>query len=125
MRYSTNWLTFIIITGLLLAAPFASRAQAEKAAISKAQLQTDATDIVSGAVRAILSSTERKGEYEVTKHVAEIVIETVEKGSSLTPGNLVYARYWTQAWRRQHAAGHPRPRSDTQEGRLRPRVPGT
>lgn len=74
-------------------------ARAEKVDMTPEQLQMTATHVISGLVKDIYSTMEREGDYEVTRFIAEIVIEKVEKGDGLKAGELAYARYWRQNWR--------------------------
>jgi hypothetical protein len=70
---------------------------AEKAPLSKRELQDTATHIVVGDVQAIYSRTERKGDYEYLRHVAEVRIDKMEKGEG--PGELIYVRFFDIVWK--------------------------
>ena len=70
---------------------------AAKAPYTKKQLEKIATHIVVGTVQAVYTRTEREGSYEYTRKVAEIRIESLEKGEG--PSGLVYARYFDRRWR--------------------------
>ena len=93
------------VVGLLLAAPslvlvsllVLPSAKGAKAPSSKKQLEQVATHIVVGKVQAIYSRTEREGNYEYVRKVAEVKIDKVEKGK-ISEG-LVYVRYWSREWK--------------------------
>lgn len=67
-------------------------AQAIKMPYSKELLEQIATDIVVGKVQAIYSRTERKGNVEYVRKVAEVKIEKIEKGK--VTNKLIYVRYF-------------------------------
>ncbi|MDG2123779.1 MAG: hypothetical protein P8J87_08790, partial [Verrucomicrobiales bacterium] len=73
-------------------------ASAEKALVSKANLEKMSTHVVVGEVMGIYSKVEEKGNYRVTRYVAEVKIDAVEKGDGLKGRELVYVRYWSQQW---------------------------
>ncbi len=79
-------------------------AWAEKAPLSTKELEETATHIVVGRVQAIYSRTERKGNYEYTRFIAEVRIEKVEKGEA--PSDLIYVRYFDIDWK---GPGNPPP----------------
>ena len=93
------------VVGLLLAAPslvlvsllVLPSAKGAKAPSSKKQLEQVATHVVVGKVQAIYSRTEREGNYEYVRKVAEVKIDKVEKGK-ISEG-LVYVRYWSREWK--------------------------
>ena len=64
---------------------------------SKDELETMATHVVVGKVKAIYSFKERKGDYEFTRLVAEVKIDKHEKGEGAN--DLIYVRYFTTAWK--------------------------
>ena len=72
-------------------------AWAEKAPYSKQQLERIATHVVVGKVQAIYSFTEREGNYEYVRKVAEVKVEKLEKGKGLD--RLVYVRYFDRHWK--------------------------
>lgn len=74
-----------------------SVAVADKRPYSSKELEKTATHIVVGKVQAIYSRTERKGDYEYVRKVAEVKIEKVEKGKG--PAGLVYVRYFDRHWK--------------------------
>ena len=78
---------------LLLACP----APAEKAPYSTEQLESTATHIVVGKVQAIYTRTEREGNYEYVRKVAEVKIDKLEKGKG--PSGVVYVRYFDRHWK--------------------------
>ena len=90
----TGLLRYVALILLLL---FAAHGDAEKAPYSTKQLQGIATHIVVGKVQAIYTRTERKGNYEYVRKVAEVKIAKVEKGEG--PAGLVYVRYFDRHWK--------------------------
>ncbi len=78
---------------LLLACP----APAEKAPYSTEQLESTATHIVVGKVQAIYTCTEREGNYEYVRKVAEVKIDKLEKGRG--PSGVIYVRYFDRHWK--------------------------
>ncbi len=78
---------------LLLACP----APAEKAPYSTEQLESTATHIVVGKVQAIYTRTEREGNYEYVRKVAEVKIDKLEKGKG--PSGVIYVRYFDRHWK--------------------------
>jgi len=78
---------------LLLACP----APAEKAPYSTEQLESTATHIVVGKVQAIYTCTEREGNYEYVRKVAEVKIDKLEKGKG--PSGVIYVRYFDRHWK--------------------------
>ena len=93
------------VVGLLLATPslvlvsllVLPSAKGAKADYSKKQLEQVATHIVVGKVQAIYSRTEREGNYEYDRKMAEVKIDKVEKGK--ISESLVYVRYWSRTWK--------------------------
>jgi hypothetical protein len=73
-------------------------ARGEKASMPPDALTKVATHIVRGEIKAIYTRTERDGQWKVTRYVAEVKLEKVEKGEGLAAGGLVYVRYWTRSW---------------------------
>ena len=67
-------------------------AWAIKAPYSIEQLEQIATDIVVGKVQATYSRTEREGNVEYVRKVAEVKIEKTEKGK--VTDELIYVRYF-------------------------------
>ncbi len=61
-------------------------------------LKKDATHIVVGKVTEVYSTTSKSQNSALTKFVAQIQIEKLEKGSGLKHGEVVYARYWDSKW---------------------------
>ena len=86
---------FALAAGLLVPS---EPARAEKVDMSPEQLKKTATHVVTGEVVAIYERTAREGRYIVTRRVAEVRIDAVEKGEGLAKGGLVYVRYWTRKW---------------------------
>ena len=73
-------------------------AQASKIDSTPEQLKKEATHIVVGKVTEIFSSTAKGKDFAITRFVAQIQIEKLEKGTGLKPGKLVYARYSDMKW---------------------------
>lgn len=68
---------------------------AELPPLSREELAKEATHVVTGKVQAVYSFDERKEKDWVdTRFVAEILVESVDKGESLQKGKLVYVRGW-------------------------------
>ena len=68
-----------VCIGILL---FAAHANAEKAPSSQKQLESIATHIVVGKVQAIYTRTEREGNYEYVRKVAEVKITLTGQGNA-------------------------------------------
>lgn len=71
---------------------------AEKAPTSAAELLKTSTHVVTGAVKAVYQRTEKKGSWEYTNFVAEVRVDSVEKGEGISVDSLIYVRYWHKAW---------------------------
>lgn len=69
---------------------------AEKAPLSKEQLQSTATHVVVGKVQAIYSRKELRRSYQYTHYVAEVKVDKLEKGEGIQ--GLVYVRYLDIEW---------------------------
>jgi hypothetical protein len=95
MQFSTG--TTVVLSTCLFFIVACHHAWAEKAPYSKQQLEKIATHIVVGRVQAIYSFTEREGNDEYVRKVAEVKVEKLEKGKG--PARLVYARYFDRAWK--------------------------
>jgi hypothetical protein len=91
-------LALLLLAGLSAFALALCPAAPEKPDLDPAQLRELATHVVTGEVRAIYERTEEEGSWKVTRRVAELAVESVEKGEGIEPGSLVYARYWTRRW---------------------------
>jgi hypothetical protein len=87
------WLSAAVVA----AAPLA-KARAEKVNMSPEQLLKTATHVVTGPVLAIYERTRDEGDFRVTRYVAEVRVETCEKGDGPKKGDLVYVRYWRRRW---------------------------
>ena len=83
---------------LALIAFVASSVAAEKVDMPKDRLASTATHVVVAKVAAVYTRTVREGNYDVTKYVAEVRVETVEKGAGIATVDPLYVRYWTQQW---------------------------
>jgi hypothetical protein len=88
---------------VLAAGAAAAPASAEKVDLSADALSKVATHVVVGTVRAVYTKTSDEGPWRYARHVAEVAIESVEKGEGLAPKGLVYVRYWTREWRQREA----------------------
>ena len=94
----TKRIVIPFLSGLILASLLVlPSAWGAKAPSSKKQLEQVATHVVVGKVQAIYSRTEREGNYEYVRKVAEVKIDKVEKGK-ISEG-LVYVRYWSREWK--------------------------
>lgn len=74
-----------------------TNAQAEKAPLSKRELEETATHIVVGRVQAIYSRSEQRGNYEYTHRIAEVKVDDTEKGEAA--GKLIHVRYLSIRWK--------------------------
>jgi hypothetical protein len=102
---------------LLAAAPLPRSPLPEKPDLSPAKLRELATHVVVGEVKQIWTRSEKANGWSTTHSVAEISVTTVEKGSELAAGSLVYARYWQRTW-----VGPSDPPADTTGHRYLPSV---
>lgn len=82
----------------LVAALAWTPARAEKLPMSPAQLLESATHVVRAEVQAVYERTAREGDYRVTRYVAELKVEQVEKGEGIALDAPLYVRYWHRAW---------------------------
>jgi hypothetical protein len=93
-----EWLMRPIPTLLTLFFLFLTQASAERVPLSAGQKTAEATNIVTGIVRAVYgreTETARYGQGTLETHfLLEIEVEAVEKGDGLKKGDLVYARCW-------------------------------
>jgi hypothetical protein len=89
---------FLLFTVLAAGALGAALLAPEKPDLPPETLARMATHVVVGEVRQIWSRKERSGGWDTERLVAEIAVESVEKGDDLEPGELVYARYWHRRW---------------------------
>lgn len=88
--------TFIAITGLCF---LAHGAFAVKMPTPKAEMEKGSTHILVGTVSRIYSTSERVGQFQETRYVAEILVKKIEKGDGLKVGEVVLVRYFWQDWR--------------------------
>jgi hypothetical protein len=49
-------------------------------------------------VGSIYTKRVRDGNWRVTRYLAEIAVEEVEKGDGIAKGSLAYVRYWRREW---------------------------
>jgi hypothetical protein len=89
-RKSWSAVGLVVTVAILVGAAWADRPNA-----SSEELQQASTAIVTGKVKCIYSSTERKENWETTKFVVEVTVARCEKGD-VKPGGLVYARYYSR-----------------------------
>jgi hypothetical protein len=73
-------------------------ALAEIPNLSAEELSEAAEAIVTGKLSRIYARTERRGDYEVTHSIAEIVLEDVRQGQDLRSGDRLYVRYWRKRY---------------------------
>jgi hypothetical protein len=71
---------------------------AEKIDWPPARLRDTATHVIVGTVATIYASRATDKEWDTTSYLAEVRIETVEKGEGIKAGDLVYVRYWHRSW---------------------------
>lgn len=76
----------------------ASSAVAEKEPLSPKQLRDTATHVVVGRVQQVFTRQEKREEYVYTRYVAEVRVDSVEKGEGYQQGDLMYVRYWARRW---------------------------
>jgi hypothetical protein len=94
MRCFARVLTFALVWVIGLAGV----AWAEKVDMTPEEMQKTATHIVVGKAEQIFARTEKAGNYEYTRYVAEVRVDKVEKGDGFEPGDLMYVRYWHKRW---------------------------
>lgn len=85
---------FVIVTLLSLS----GLAHAEKPNMSPDKLRETATHVLTGQVMAIYTRVDVSQYYETTKYLAEVRVDTCEKGDGIEKDQLVYVRYWRQKW---------------------------
>ncbi len=90
--------TFTWVTAVILSALVSGALAREKADLSPENLKEIATHVITGKVGDIYTMTTSEDDWKYTRHVAEVLVATVEKGEGLKAGDLVYARYWTRRW---------------------------
>lgn len=88
-RPRTHWLLLC-----LLVSPVAI--QAEVASRTPDQLRNMASTIITGTVQQIYEVVEISDGFETRDRVAEISVQSTDKGVEGAP--LVYARYWSRRW---------------------------
>ena len=72
------------------------------------ELKSDASHIVIGKVQAVYSTKRKSADWEDTDLVAQLTVLQVEKGTQLSPGDVVYSHYWNKKWT---GKGDPEPHS--------------
>lgn len=72
--------------------------RAEIAPMSDDELTKKAACIVVGKVNGNYKESTRSAEWEDTRGVVEIAVESVERGEDVKPGDVVFARFWKKAW---------------------------
>jgi len=87
-----------LIGPIIIMAAIVSIAKAEKIDLSPAQLLKTATHVIDGQVLAVYERTETHGDWRYTKCLAEVRVDTCDKGEGLKKGDLIYVRYWQREW---------------------------
>jgi len=89
----------LFAASLIACLVLASAAVAEKKPLSADELKGEATDIVTGKVKAVYSREVKPTLYGAgtieTHYLVEIALNAVEKGEKLKKGAVVYARCWS------------------------------
>jgi hypothetical protein len=85
--------TAIAAIGVVIFAAAALVARADVKDRTPAELREDASHIFTGTVKAVASYDERGEDTVVTRFVAEIEVDALEKGEGLAPKQLVYVRF--------------------------------
>jgi len=88
--------------GLLLL--LVGAAAAEIPDLSVEQLERRAESIITGTLVHAYHRKEKKGDYEYTHSLAEIVVDEVRRGQDIDAGDRLYVRYW-----RNRFVGNGRP----------------
>jgi hypothetical protein len=57
-----------------------------------------AKTIVVGKINSTYRETTRSKEWENTRGVVEIEVESVERGENVKPGDIIFARFWNRYW---------------------------
>ena len=83
---------------LILVALGSAPAAAEKVDTPPAGLLKESTHAVVAKVAAIYTRTVREDKWDVTRYVAEVRVETVEKGDGIVTSDPLYVRYWTRTF---------------------------
>jgi hypothetical protein len=88
--------------------------RAEVPSLRPDELKGEATHIVVGDLRKLYRSVEPGGDFELTRGIAEILVEEFEKGEGPKAGEVVFVRFWNQRWVGKgapppHASGHDVP----------------
>ena len=93
MNRTCRWVVWLLSISMISGvAVWAARPKS-----SPEQLLRNSTVIVTGNVICTYASTSRKENWETTKYVAEVVVDSCEKGE-LPPKSIVYARYYQLRW---------------------------
>ena len=58
------------------------------------EAEANSTHILSGSVTGIYSKQVTSAKYETAYYVAEVRVNSVEKGEGYKPGQVIYVRYW-------------------------------
>lgn len=74
----------------LLATPFCCGEKADY----PGEAEEKATNILTGTVTTIYSKVTRTEAHETGHYIAEVRVESVQKGEGIQPGQLAYVRYW-------------------------------
>jgi len=71
---------------------------AEKVDMTPASLRATSTHVIVGKVKTIYQKRVVTKKWIVTNYVAEVEVVALEKGKGPAKGELVYVRYWRQAY---------------------------
>jgi len=91
-------IVFILAIGLTAAWIGSKPVSAEKIDLTPEQLRKTATHIIVGKIRRVYTTQETKGNWKVTRYVAEVRVSQLEKGKGIDVGKTLFVRYWTQRW---------------------------
>lgn len=75
-----------------------SHANAEIPKQSKKELQASASHALTGTVERVYEQKEKRAEFEYTYGVAEVAVESVDKGADVVANDRVFVRYWRKKW---------------------------
>lgn len=71
---------------------------AERAPRKVSELSSSSSNVVSGVLLDRFERKQKKGNFEYTYYVAEVVVNKVEKGSDIEVGDRIYVKYWRKRW---------------------------
>ena len=58
------------------------------------EAEQKSSHILTGTVTAVYSRITRDASHETGHYLAEVRVESIEKGDGFKPGQMVYVRYW-------------------------------